>query len=197
LPGPAESAASRRGRHCRIPLITGRKPLWAPLRWRWIQATYPEYLEELAEVSHAGTGVFPIFGEHGPRDSELPARWFRDDRSHPLVILHAGRPAGFALVSRPRAPARSAGPRPPEAPDYRLAEFFVRRTDRRRGIGRAAAALIFSRFAGRWEVSEATSNAEAVAFWRRVIMAYTRGRYDERVADGEVRQRFSSIDLPR
>ncbi|MCZ8133274.1 MAG: GNAT family N-acetyltransferase [Steroidobacteraceae bacterium] len=165
---------------------------------RWIQATYPEYLEELAEISHSGTGVFPIFGEHGPRDSELLARWFRDDRSHPIVILDSGGPAGFALVSRPLVPARPpVGARPADGTDYRLAEFYVRRAHRRRGIGRAAAALIFSRFAGRWEVSEAMGNTEAVAFWRRVIMAYTRGRYDERVADGEVRQRFSSVDLPR
>jgi predicted acetyltransferase len=158
---------------------------------RWIQSVYPEYLEELAEVTHAGTGAFPIYGEeHGPRDQELLARWFRDDRSHPLLILAAGRAAGFALVSRPLVPARGS------AAEYRMAEFFVRRTFRRRGVGRAAAGLIFSRFAGRWEVSEAAANAEAVQFWRRVIAAYTRGHYDERAANGEVQQRFTSTNSP-
>jgi len=68
----------------------------------------------------------------------------------------------------------------------------VQRAHRRRGVGRAAAILIFSRFAGRWEVAESVANGEAVTFWRRVVMAYTRGRYDERVRDGEVRQRFNS-----
>ncbi len=157
----------------------------------WIQAIYPEYLEELARVTHAGTGVFPIFGEHGPREDELLARWFRDDRSHPLLILDAGRPAGFALVARPLVP-----PRPGEGAEFRMAEFYVRRDHRRRGIGRAAAELIFSRFAGRWEVAEAIANADAVNFWRRVVLASTRGRYDERVADGEVRQRFTSSNAP-
>jgi predicted acetyltransferase len=158
---------------------------------RWIHGVYPEYLEELARATHAGTGVFPVFGEHGPRDDELLARWFRDDRSHPLLILDDGRAAGFALVSRPLVPPRTAADA-----EYRMAEFFVRRSHRRRGIGRAAAELIFSRFAGRWEIAEALANADAVSFWRRVVLAYTRGRYDERVADGEVRQRFTSSNTP-
>jgi predicted acetyltransferase len=158
---------------------------------RWIQAVYPEYLEELSEVSHSGTGVFPITGEHGPREAELLARWFRDDRSHPLVLLEAGRAAGFALVSRPLLPASAQA-----TAAFRMAEFFVRRAFRRRGIGRVAASLIFSRFAGQWEVAEAATNTEAVTFWRRTVMDYTRGRYDERVRDGEVRQRFVSTNSP-
>jgi len=153
---------------------------------RWIQGVYPEYLEELAQVSQIGTGVFPVYGEHGQRDSELLARWFRDERSHPLIILDTGRPVGFALVSRPLVPKRTT------SPNYRLAEFFIRRTFRRRGLGRAAALLIFSRFAGQWEVGESATNVEAITFWRRVIVAFTRGRYTERTADGEVRQFFVS-----
>jgi len=157
----------------------------------WIKSVYPEYLDELAEVSHSGTGVFPVFGEHGARHAELLARWFRDDRSHPLLILDGGRAAGFALVARP--PAGSAAP---EAAEFRMAEFFIRRNHRRRGIGRVAAGLIFSRFAGRWEIVEATANEHAVRFWRRTVMEYTRGRYDERVRDAEVRQRFLSSNSP-
>lgn len=158
---------------------------------RWIQAVYPEYLEELSRLTHSGTGVFPVYGEHGPREDELLARWFRDDRSHPLLILDGGRAAGFALVARPLVPPRSAADA-----EFRMAEFYVRNTHRRRGIGRAAAELIFSRFAGRWEVAEALANADAVSFWRRVVAAYTRGRYEERVASGEVRQRFTSSNTP-
>lgn len=157
----------------------------------WIQSVYPEYLDELSEVSHSGTGVFPVFGEHGARHAELLARWFRDDRSHPLLILDGGRAAGFALVARPFAAAPAA-----DAAEYRMAEFFIRRSHRRRGVGRTAATLIFSRFAGRWEIVEAAANEEALRFWRRTVMEYTRGRYDERVRDGEVRQRFQSSNSP-
>ena len=153
----------------------------------WIQAAFPEYLQELARVSAAGTGVFPVLGEHGAREGELLARWFRDDRSHPVLILDGGRAAGFALVARPLVTGAAKG-----APEFRMAEFFIHPRNRRRGIGRAAAVLLFSRFAGLWEVAEASANGEAVKFWRQVIMGFTRGRYDERVRDGEVRQRFQS-----
>jgi predicted acetyltransferase len=157
----------------------------------WIKSVYPEYLDELAELSRSGTGVFPVFGEHGARHAELLARWFRDDRSHPLLILDAGRAAGFALVARPLA-----GTATTEAADYHMAEFFIRRSYRRRGVGRVAAGLIFSRFAGRWEIVEATANDNAVRFWRRTVLEYTRGRYDERMRDGEVRHRFQSSNSP-
>lgn len=159
----------------------------------WIRAVYPEYLDELGAVSHANdTGVFPVFGEHGSREAELLSRWFRDDRSHPLLILDEGRAGGFALVSRPLMPSSAR-----DGFDYRMAEFYIRRPYRRRGIGRAAASLIFSRFAGRWEVSEAVPNKGAVTFWRQTVMAFTQGHYDERVRDGEVRQYFSSHVAPR
>jgi GNAT superfamily N-acetyltransferase len=155
---------------------------------RWIQSVYPEYLDELGAISQANdTGVFPVYGEHGSREAELLARWFRDDRSHPLLILDDGRAGGFALISRPLMPAPGR-----DGFDYRMAEFYIRRPYRRRGIGRAAASLIFSRFAGRWEVSEAVPNKGAVSFWRQTVMAFTRGHYDERVRDGEVRQYFTS-----
>lgn len=171
--------------------VTLRDAQGSPTDQRWIQSVYPEYLAELAEVSRSGTGAFPIIGEHGPREAELLARWFRDDRSHPLLILEDGCAAGFALVSRPLVAPAAPGPA-----GYRMAEFFVRRDFRRRGVGSMAAALIFSRFAGSWEVSEAAANSEAVKFWRRTVMAYTRGRYDERVRNGEVRQQFVSSNSP-
>jgi predicted acetyltransferase len=153
---------------------------------RFIGGLYPEYLDELGAASQAlGTGVFPVYGEHGPRHEELLAPWFRDERSHPLVILKDGRPSGFALVSTPLVQT-------PDGYEFRMAEFYIGQNARRRGIGRAAATLIFSRFAGRWEVSEAAANQRAVRFWRQTVAAYTQGRYDERLRDGEVRQRFTS-----
>jgi predicted acetyltransferase len=163
----------------------------APADRNWIQAVYPEYVQELAEVSHRGTGVFPIYGEHGARDEELLARWFHDERSHPLLILEDGRAVGFALVSRPLLARRD------EPAAYRMAEFFVRHAHRRRGVGKSAAILIFSRFAGKWDVSESATNVDAVAFWRRVVRQYTRGAFTERLADGEVRQSFNSAPATR
>ena len=113
------------------------------------------------------------------------ARWFADDSSHPLIVLKNDKPIGFALVSRPPRNQR-------ETIDFRMAEFFVTPKSRRLGVGRDAALLIFSRFAGAWEVTEFLYNKPAVAFWRSVVAEYTGGRFTESTSQGEVRQVFRS-----
>jgi hypothetical protein len=40
-----------------------------------------------------------------------------------------------------------------------------------------------------------SANHEAIAFWRNVLAAYTRGDYRERTGGGEVRQTFSSANI--
>ncbi len=76
--------------------------------------------------------------------------------------------------------------------DYRMAEFFIARPYRRRGVGRRAVRLVLDRFSGQWEIVEYLRNPGAVGFWRTVLTDYTAGQYNERVANGEVRQTFRS-----
>ncbi len=152
----------------------------APEDREWVRRAYREYLEDLSRLE---TGVFPVLGEFGERGPDLVAHWFTSERACPLLVLKSGRPVGFALVVG--APVGISA-------DFRLTEFFIQRPHRRLGVGREAAQLIFSRFTGRWEVSEYSSNVDAVKFWRRVIGNYTDGRYVERMLDGEVHQRFNS-----
>lgn len=147
----------------------------------WIQRQYPEYLQDLSELS-MNTGTFPAYRE---REAELMARWFADDSSHPLIILKDERPAGFALVSRPPRNQR-------EQIDFCMAEFFISPRSRRLGIGRDAARLIFNRFAGTWEIMEFLYNKPAVAFWRSIVSEYTESKFRETLANGEVRQVFRS-----
>lgn len=159
----------------------------------WIQSVYRDYLDDLAP----GTGTFPALGEVGHREPDQLLRWFGDPDSFPLVILRSSEPVGFALVVRGGAgagPERGAGAasQPRAAVDYRMAEFFITRAMRRLGIGATAVRLIFSRFAGRWEITEYLRNTSAVSFWRRVVASYTRGNYRERIVNGEVRQTFES-----
>ena len=143
---------------------------------------YREYLDDL---SPSNTGLFPVLGEVGHREPDQIARWFGDRNAFPLIILKAAERVGFAMVVRTPHPPASAA-------HYRMAEFFVTRTSRRLGVGRTAVGLILNRFAGKWEITEYLRNSAAVSFWRRVVAAYTRGRYEERVINGEVRQSFES-----
>jgi predicted acetyltransferase len=148
----------------------------------WIQSVYRDYLDDL----NPGTGLFPALGEIGHREPDQIAHWFGDPNSYPLVIVRGNDAVGFARVLRMVAGAL------PARIDYRMPEFFIARTRRRLGIGRTAVQLILSRFAGRWEITEYLRNAEAVNFWRRVVGAYTRGAYQERIINGEVHQVFDS-----
>ena len=164
---------------------------------QWIQSVYRDYLDDLAPTT--STGTFPALGEVGHREPDQLFRWFGDPNSFPLVILRSSQPVGFALVVRDSTgtgggPQRAAGAgsQARAAIDYRMAEFFITRAMRRLGIGATAVRLIFSRFAGRWEITEYLRNTNAVSFWRRVVASYTRGNYRERIVNGEVRQTFES-----
>lgn len=153
----------------------------------WIASVYRDYLDDLAPLN---TGIFPALGEIGHREPDQLARWFADPATWPLIVLKGSERAGFAMV------ARGAGAPHGPVTDYRMAEFFIARSFRRRGVGESAVQLIFSRFAGRWEIREYQRNPGAVSFWRRVVLRYTGGRYQERIVDGEVRQTFDSASAP-
>lgn len=163
--------------------VSVRDARGSPADRGWIENVYREYLDDLAPLN---TGMFPVLGEVGHREPDQLARWFADSKAHVLLVMRSREPVGFAMVS----PGPPLANRP--AIDYRMSEFFVSRSHRRLGIGQSAVQLVFDRFAGRWEVMEYLRNPGAVAFWRRVVAAYTRGQYQERIANGEVRQTFLS-----
>ncbi len=87
---------------------------------------------------------------------------------HAFFIKVKGKYAGFAMVN-----------------DFcyliegkAMAEFFVMVKYRRQGVGRVAAAKIFSMFPGNWEVIQHEKNHDAKAFWETVIHKYTRNKYE-------------------
>ena len=94
-------------------------------------------------------------------------RYWREPGRHPFIVRADGQIAGFALVRQ-------------HAPDvYQVAEFFILRKYRRRGVGARAARHLFDRFTGTWQVAEEDANRGAQAFWRRVIGEYTNGAFRE------------------
>ena len=81
--------------------------------------------------------------------------YWRDADRHPFLLRAGDAWAGFALV------------RTGEPTD--MAEFFVMRKYRRRGIATAFARDVFARFPGAWQVREIEANRPAQSFWRRAI----------------------------
>ncbi|MGO9873352.1 MAG: GNAT family N-acetyltransferase [Acidimicrobiia bacterium] len=91
--------------------------------------------------------------------------WTEPDR-HPFMIRVNGRIAGFAFV-------RSGRP-------HDMAEFFVLRKYRGRGVGVQAARSLFANFPGDWQVRQLAANAPATAFWRVAIPVPFRENTDEK-----------------
>lgn len=114
----------------------------------------------------------------------------RQEGRLPLLILVDGQVAGFILKHRYSWLDEA------DLPHF-VAEFFVMRKWRRQGVGRLAAAELFRRFPGRWEVAQEPDNKIAQRFWRQVIGECTGSQYQERAGteqwDGPI-QRFEVPD---
>jgi predicted acetyltransferase len=119
--------------------------------------------------------------------------YFVDPERHAFLLHVDDRLAGFALVHER---SRLTG----ERGVFDMAEFFVMRLYRRRGLGEAMATSLFDRFRGPWEVRQKPENTAATAFWRRVIAKRTGARWQEDVREDErwhgLVQRFDSSSLP-
>lgn len=111
--------------------------------------------------AHDFSEVVPLrLGANGRFELPIEERWWSSAAHFPYFILQAGTLAGFALVRRgSRITA--------EAEVMDVAEFFVVRGARRRGVGRAAARALFSGFPGPWELRVRHGYAAARDFWRR------------------------------
>ncbi|MGH8230845.1 MAG: GNAT family N-acetyltransferase [Steroidobacteraceae bacterium] len=164
---------------------------------RWIESVYRDYLNDLAPES---TGMFPALGEIGHRVPDQLMRWYADPNAQVMTILYGDQRAGFAMVNQRLrltadvglAAAVGAAGAATTAAEYSMAEFFIARPWRRRGIGAQAVRLLLDRFTGQWLITEHLINAAAVKFWRGVVAAYTGSKYQERIVNGEVHQRFES-----
>jgi len=109
------------------------------------------------------------------RFSEQPlgGLWTNATR-HAFLFTADGNLAGFAIVDRLERSAVTAS-----TALWDMAQFFVVASARRRGTGTAAAAQVFDRFPGRWEVRAIAANVMAQQFWRVAISRYTGGRFAE------------------
>jgi predicted acetyltransferase len=130
------------------------------------------YLHDLSEIFAIEPGADGRFGY-----PKLPLYWSEHERRWAFLIRSGARPAGFALVTR-----SSPASEDPEVLD--VAEFFVLRRDRRAGIGRRAARMLWDRLPGSWVVRVSDANRAALPFWESVIREYAKGAFAERELAG-------------
>jgi predicted acetyltransferase len=152
----------------------------APDRGALLASLVELYCHELSGSFGLTIGADGRYGYPGlSRYWEEPA-----DRFAFFIVVDGAR-GGFALATR-GSPASS------DPSDLDVAEFFVLPSLRGRGVGAAAAALLFDLVPGHWIVRAALQNAPAVPFWRRTIASYSHGSYHERTLElgGIARQVF-------
>ena len=109
-------------------------------------------------------------GHYGRFSYDYLDSYWTDDSRTPLIIRVSGNLAGFVLVNQHSYTGDGR---------YSIAEFFIMRKYRGKGIGKFIAHRVFDQFGPLWEVRQTKENMAAQSFWRRVIEKYTDGSFEE------------------
>jgi predicted acetyltransferase len=91
--------------------------------------------------------------------------YWREPGRYPFLVKVDGQLAGLVLVKRGEEGSRDENV-------WDMAEFFVVRGYRRRGIGTGVAHEVWRRFPGRWQVRVMESNRAAYRFWTKAISEF-------------------------
>lgn len=123
------------------------------------------YNYDFSEFSDDDINEYGYFGY--PRIDD----YWNEEGRYPFFIRVDGKLAGLVLV-------RSCCEHNDLPNPHNIAEFFVMKKYRRRGVGKVAAMKIFDMFPGGWEISQWVNNLPAQKFWQKVVAEYTNGKYD-------------------
>jgi predicted acetyltransferase len=134
-----------------LPALPGEQPIMANL--------LEFYIHDFSEFRKMELGPEGRFGY-----PNLPLYWQEPGR-HPLLVRMEGQLTGFALVRRGSEVSKNESV-------WDMAEFFVLRGYRGRGIGTEIAHEIWRQFPGTWEVRVMPSNRTAHRFWQRAITRF-------------------------
>src|SRR5262245_39793457 len=107
---------------------------------------------------------------HGNYDYPYLDHYWVEKGYYPFIVRVDEKLAGFVLVNRRcYLPDR----------EWVIAEFFIMRKYRGKGVGKQVAFHVFDQFYGKWEVHEIERNKPAHQFWRKVISDYTHNQFTE------------------
>jgi predicted acetyltransferase len=118
------------------------------------------YAHDFSEFHNLEIGENGRFGYRS-----LPLYWSEPDR-HPFLVRIDGKLAGLALVKRGSEVSDNDAV-------WDMAEFFVMRGFRGRGIGTQVAQEVWRQFPEVWEVRVMQENVSAAHFWAGAISRFT------------------------
>jgi predicted acetyltransferase len=128
------------------------------------------YLHDFSEFDGSDLDEHGLFGY-----GDLDYFWFEPTHAAFLVTVD-GKLSGFVLVESEVLI---------EGNERSVAEFFILRKYRRKGIGKAVAFEVFNRLPARWEIQVIVQNLPAQEFWRKIITEYAQGNFQETFFDNE------------
>ncbi len=117
------------------------------------------YVHDFSEFHDVELGDNGRFGY-----KHLPKYWSEPGR-YPFLIQVDGKLAGLVLMKRG---SEISG----DETIWDMAEFFVVRAYRRRGIGMSVAHEMWRKFPGVWEIRVMQSNRAALDFWQRAVTTF-------------------------
>ena len=118
------------------------------------------YAHDFSEFHDVEIGADGRFGY-----KNLSLYWAEPNRL-PFLVWVQGKLAGLVLV---KSGSEVSG----SQIVWDMAEFFVLRGYRKRGIGTYVAHEVWRKFPGQWEVRVMESNSAACEFWERAIAVFT------------------------
>jgi predicted acetyltransferase len=113
----------------------------------------------------------------------LEEYWKVENQRFPYIIKKDESYIGFVLVRFIESTERRY---------FSIAEFFIMRKYRRKGIGSSVAKEIFDLHKGQWEVYQRENNKPAQVFWTKIIDEYTKGHFLEHEENGRRIQNFEN-----
>lgn len=116
--------------------------------------------------------------EHGLYGYTYFDYYWTEASRHPFFVRVNGKLAGFVLIYEYCYVVKEPGTKS-------IAEFFVMRKYRRKGIGKQVAFQVFDKYPGKWEVIQHGENEPSKIFWEEVIRQYTNGSFRREQAKTE------------
>ncbi|HEX2548885.1 MAG TPA: GNAT family N-acetyltransferase [Gammaproteobacteria bacterium] len=101
-------------------------------------------------------------------------RYWQDENSFPFLIRYQNEIVGFAIINKTGSHSEI---------DFNMAQFFILRKFKNKGIGKYVAEQCFKKFPGIWEVMVMPGNEGAYRFWRKIIKNYTHNHFVEYSCD--------------
>ncbi|MCE5293612.1 MAG: GNAT family N-acetyltransferase [Chlamydiales bacterium] len=91
-------------------------------------------------------------------------KYWQTDGAFPFLIRYKGELAGFVIVDKKGSD---------DTIDFNIAQFYILRKFKGKGLGAFVARECFDVFRGVWEVMVMPQNTGAYQFWNKTITAYT------------------------